>query len=258
MPNPSVKRDWPSLHLLTFVVNYRSFTWHPFRGQPLTYNVRPLMKSFLLFLVLSFPVFAAEPALVRTLDVEAGETYIQLYPRDGFLFIKEYSLSTLAAPASVNAQVTHITSLIRKARYCKDRYGLEAFTAIEERIYRDRSFVTVECRLLTRKKNLIQTMTSAFAGILNRPVIVTISDTDIGLHYDGAGLVVRTSNAEGVFAKGRQRVIFWRNGTPYYEAVFAREGSTEADFKSIAPYFGEDVASPKKSEAEIKAWKDAK
>jgi hypothetical protein len=53
-------------------------------------------------------------------------------------------------------------------------------------------------------------------------------------------------------------VIFWQNGDRFYEAVFARKGAAEKDFKSFAPYFERDVASPEKSEAEIKAWKEGK
>jgi hypothetical protein len=37
--------------------------------------------------------------LVRTLDVEVGETYVQFWPADGFLYIKEYHVNTLKSDA---------------------------------------------------------------------------------------------------------------------------------------------------------------
>lgn len=197
--------------------------------------------------------------LVRSLDVEARETYVQLYPADGFLYIKEYYLSTLkSAPADIRRQVAGISDLVRSARYCKTRYGLEGFTPMEERIFHDRHFVTVECRLLTRERNLHRVMVNAFSSLLNRHVETVIGKGEIGLYFDGPDVTVRHSNAKGLFGKEKRKAIFWRNGERFYEAVFARAGVAEKDFVSIAPYFERDVASPKKSEAEIEAWREAR
>jgi hypothetical protein len=199
------------------------------------------------------------PALVQSLDVEAAETYVQLWPADGFLYIKEYHLSTLKSdPTDIRQQVAHISDLVRSTKYCKSRYGLADFTSMEERIFHDRDFITVECRLVTKEQNLHTLMNNAFSSVLNRNVKTIISEKEIGLHFDGPDVAVRTNNAEGVFAKEDSRVIFWQNGDRFYEAVFARKGAAEKDFKSFAPYFERDVASPEKSEAEIKAWKEGK
>ena len=87
---------------------------------------------------------------------------------------------------------------------------------------------------------------------------ITVSEGDIGLHFDGLDIAVRGDNAKGVFSKDNKRAVFWRNGERFYEAVVARSGAAEKDFRLIAPYLERDVASPEKNEAKIKAWKEAK
>ena len=93
---------------------------------------------------------------------------------------------------------------------------------------------------------------------ISLPVKTRIFQAEVALYFDGPDVEVRGNNAKGVFSKGEKRAIFWRNGERFYEAVFARAGAVEKDFKSIAPYLERDVASPEKSKAEIKAWKEAK
>jgi hypothetical protein len=199
------------------------------------------------------------PALVRSLDIEAGETFVQLWPADGFLYVKEYHLGTLKSdPAEIHRQVAHISGLVRSGNYIKARYGLQGFTPMEERIFHDGEFVTVECRLLTKERNLQKIMDSVYSSVLNRHVAITVSKGEIGLHFDGPDIAVRGNNAKGVFGKDNRRAIFWRNGERFYEAVFARSGASEKDFKSITAYLEKDISSPAKSEAEIRAWKEAK
>jgi hypothetical protein len=219
------------------------------------------MKQFLLLstILLSAGADQRPPTLVRTLDVEAGETYVQIWPADGFLYIKEYHVSTLKSnDVEIHRQVAHISDLVRSANYSKARYGLRVFTPMEERIFRDRQFVTVECRLLTKERNLQTLMDNAFSSLLGRQAKTRVFEDEIGLYFNGPDIEVRNNNAKGVFAKDGRRAIFWRNGERFYEAVFAQAGTAEKDFKSIAAYLERDVASPEKSEAEIKAWKEAK
>jgi hypothetical protein len=219
------------------------------------------MKRYLLLtaLFLSACGGRSSPTPVRSFDVEAGETYVQLWPADGFLCIKEYHLSTLKSdPADIRRQVADISALVRSANYCKTRYRLNIFTPMEERIFHDQHFVTVECRLLTKERNLRALMDNVYSSLLNRHVEVTISDGEIGLYFDGPDIEVRGNNGKGAFAKDERRAIFWRNGDRHYEMVFARAAAAGKDFQSIAPYLEEDVASPEKSKAEIKAWKEGK
>jgi hypothetical protein len=147
---------------------------------------------------------------------------------------------------------------VRSGNYIKARYGLQGFTPMEERIFHDREFVTVKCRLLTKERNLQKMMNSVYSSVLNRHVTITISKGEIGLHFDGPDIAIRGNNAKGVFGKDNRIAIFWRNGERFYEAVFARSGAAEKDFKSIAAYLEKDISSPAKSEAEIRAWKEAK
>ena len=200
------------------------------------------------------------PALVRSLDLEAAETFVQLWPADGFLYMKEYYLSTLKSdPAEIHRQVAQIADLVRSANYAKARYGLQGFTPMEERIFHDREFVTVECRLLTKERNLRKIMDSVYSSVLNRPVEITVSKGEIGLHFDGPDVItVQGKDAKGVFVKDNRNAIFWTNGARCYGAVFSRKGATEKDLQSIAAYLEKDISSPEKSEAEIRAWKETK
>ena len=221
-------------------------------------NVPSLAKlaSWLLLSTLIGTVQAA--SLPSTLGLTTGETYVELHPRDGFLYIKEYYLSTLNSENTRSKQAEEISSLIRSASYCKKRYGLSIFTSMEERVFRDRGFITVECRLLTRERNLIPLMESVYSSLLNRPVQITIVSTEIGLHYAGTDVQVRSHNSLGVVEKEDGRIIFWKNGISAFESVFANAGSKPADLISMAGYLKEEVSSPEKSAAEINAWKSSK
>lgn len=200
---------------------------------------------------------AAPPAGAQApLRVEAAETYVQLYPADGFLFIKEYYLSTLEQDsAAVASQASRIAGLVRTRRYCAARFAFTAFTAMEERLYRDRGFITVECRLLSRDRNAIRLATDAFGQVLARPVAVAIDEADVRVRYAGLDVVVRGNNAKAVLGNGDSTMVVWRNGSRYYEVVFGPEGRPASSFRSLAAYMREDVASPEMSEREIQAWR---
>jgi len=204
------------------------------------------------------PADDVTPSLVRRLDLVAEETFVQFWPADGFLWIKEYRVGTLKKqPAEIRDQISQIGELVRSANYSKSRYGWCRFVAMEERMYRDRTFVTIECRLVTRERNLVPMMEDVFSSILNRRVAVTIGEHEVGLQFRGIDVDVRSGNAE-TFAEADRRVMFWRNGERFYEAVFAQTDNAKTAAKSIEPYFERDTASPAKSQAEIRAWRDSR
>jgi hypothetical protein len=192
----------------------------------------------------------------QTLAVEAAEVYVELHPTDGFLYVKEYHLSTLKQDsAAIAAQAVKIAGLVQRKSYCIARYPFTVFVSMEEKLYHDRGSITVECRLLSRERNLRTLMSDAFGRVLNRPVNVTIESGEIGLSYTGPDVQVRGNNSLGVCEKGDQRVIFWRNGTSSFEAVLGPENREVSTYRSIAPYVRADVASPEMTEAEIEAWR---
>ena len=55
--------------------------------------------------------------------------------------------------------------------------------------------------------------------------------------------------------KGEKRVINWKNGDKFFEAVF-RTNAKDKIFASIITYFDEDVKSPTVSEEEIESWRE--
>jgi hypothetical protein len=217
------------------------------------------MKAFLLTAMSVWFLLGCNKAGAPSSNLDTHETYVQLWPADGFLYIKDYYVSSKENdPNTIRKQVSLLTKLVRDARYCKTRYGLELFSPMEERVFHDRDFVTIESRLLTKERNVIKQIENVFSSILNRKVVVKVSDQDVGLYFDGPDVSIRDNNSKGVFANGDHRAIFWENGQKFYEIVLADTEWNAAAPKSIAPYLEEDVASPEKSPAEIKAWKEAK
>jgi len=218
-----------------------------------------IRKTIIVILILiCFTSNANANGLIVKNNIEAPEIYIQLYPADGYLHIKEYKISSLLDdPEKIKKQIDEIAESVKSATYCHRRFGFKQFIPIEERMFINQDIVTGEYHLLTKEKDLKKIMQDCFGVLLNRKVAVTIEDKAIGLHYEGDDIVVADNNALGVYGKGAMRVIFWKNGDRYYEAVFRPKKEVETS-KSIIEYFEADVESPKKSKAEIEAWKSGK
>lgn len=177
------------------------------------------------------------------------EVYIRLYPRDGYVYFREYMVSTpLAADARIKAQVGRIHDLVGDTEFAQSEYGFRHFRLREEKFYEDRGFLTAEHHITTDERNLKKLMEDSFGKILRRDVKVTITETDIGLHFDRTGLAgISSDTAKSAFTnkKDSRAVIFWRNGVEFYEAVFTYEWD-EKRYKSLLPHFGGDLASPEK------------
>jgi hypothetical protein len=191
----------------------------------------------------------------QTLGVESAEVYVEINPGNGFLFVREYYLSTLEQDsAAIAAQVAEISALVQSRGYCKARYAFAEFTSMEEKLYRDRDFIAVECSLLSRGRNLRTLFEDAFGRVLNRPVAVSI-DSTVGLTYHGLDVQVRGNNSLGVYGNDDESPIYWRNGTPSFEIVFGQADRAVSTYRSLAPYVAADVASPTVTKAEIDAWR---
>lgn len=201
----------------------------------------------LILAVATGPCFAA--GLNKNLHVASTETYVRLYPMDGFMHIKEYALSATSSRTSVKK----LKELVKNAKYSRKHFGFKTFIPMEESMTRDRNFITGEYRLMTRETNFITMMEDVFSGVLDRKVTVTVSDA-IMLHFDGNDIKVRDNNAKGVYEKGKQRLIVWDKKNRYLEVVFGDSGKRK--HKSFTKSFGADVSSPEISEAEILAWKN--
>ncbi|WP_420125907.1 hypothetical protein [Longimicrobium sp.] len=195
------------------------------------------------------------PAGAQTLGVESPEVYVEINPANGYLFVREYYLSTLEQDSTaIAAQVAEISALVQNRGYCKARYAFAEFTSMEEKLYRDRDFIAVECSMLSRGRNLRTQFTDAFGRVLNRSVAVSI-DSTVGLSYRGLDVQVRGNNSLGVHGKDDESVIFWRNGTPSFEIVFGPADREVSTYRSLAPYVAADVASPTVTKAEVDAWR---
>lgn len=198
----------------------------------------------------------AETAAAQPLRVEAAETYVELHPASGFLFVREYYVSTLETDsARIMAQVGDLAERVKGRRYCADRYGFAAFTSMEERMYRERGFVTVECSLLSRETNVRTLGEDAFGRVLNRPVSVSVEGDEIHLTFDGEDVQVRGNNAREVLGRETEQMIVWRNGSNTYEVVFGPADRPVSAFRSLAPYVRWDAASPEVSREQVEAFR---
>jgi hypothetical protein len=217
----------------------------------MTIPSRFFLLAFALVTCSSPPAMAQEP-----LRVEAGETYVELWPADGFLFVREYYLSTPETDsARIAAQAAGLAERVTGRRYCVDRFGFDLFTSMEERMYIDRGFVVVECRLLTRERGLRPLGDGAFGRVLGRPVRLSVEGDGIRLDFTGADVQVRGNNAREVIGRGEDQAVIWRNGIRSYQVVFGPASREKSSFRSLAPYVTRDVASPEVSLEEIEAWR---
>ena len=175
------------------------------------------------------------------------EVFIRLYPLDGYVFFREYMLSTpLNSDTEIKAQVAAIRDLVGKTEFARSEFGFKLFQLREERVYKDRGFLTAEHHITTDERNLKKLMEESFGRILRREVEVTITREDIGLHFDRTGLSsISSDTAKGAFTNKNdtRAIIFWRNGSEFYEAVFTYEWDDKR-YKSLLPYFGGDLSSP--------------
>jgi hypothetical protein len=214
--------------------------------------MRPRPAAALLAVVLAVHV---APAAAQPLRVEAGETFVSLSPATGFLFVREYYVSTLETdPGRIAEQVADLARRVEGRRYCADRYGFAAFTSVEERMYRERGFLAVECTLRSRERNVRVLGEDAFTRVLNRPVRLTVEEDDVRLWFDGEDVQVRGNNARELLGRGTEQMVVWENGTWSYDAVFGPAGRPKSSFRSLAPYVQRDVHSPEPSPEEMEAW----
>jgi hypothetical protein len=191
---------------------------------------------------------AADAGLNRTVDLEARELYIQFYPSDKLLTVREYGLSTLLTDAAaIEAQVVRLQQLVSSADYCKTRYGLTGFATGQEVLFATRrtdagagdneAAAHVECVLVTAT-DMPDSMRTAFATLLGRDVTVSGTRQEITLEFGSADLTIGPNNAlQSLFnrntAQGR---LVWRNGERFYEAVFINQSKAPDAFRAIYPH----------------------
>lgn len=208
-----------------------------------------LAALFLAMPHISGPAAATGHEAASPSGIAPREVYIRLYPLDGYVYFREYIVSTpLAADAEIKAQVGRIRGLVGRTEFAQAEYGFKLFRLREEKFHEDRGFLTAEHHITTDERNLKKLLEDSFGRILRRDVKVTITETDIGLHFDRTGLAsVSSPTARGAFTNKNdsRAIIFWRNGSEFYEAVFTYEWD-EKRYKSLLPHFGGDLASPEK------------
>lgn len=229
--------------------------------------MKRIVVSFYLFLLTS-PVVAAESMatanslFTTNLDLEAREVYVQYFPLDKLLTIREYGLSTLLSDeADIRKQADELRELVTNARYCQTRFGIEGYVAGQEALYDSPAngatapAAHVECVLVTDTE-VPDSMINSFSGVLNRKVQVAADAKEITMMFDSPDLVVGPTNALAILGKDadQQTMIKWRNGDRFFDAVFINRSKAPDAFRSLHRYISNyPISSPVRSKEQIDA-----
>ncbi len=179
-------------------------------------------------------------------DVRVHEIFVQLFPRDGYLHVKEYNITSLKDPDSLADQVLDMRSKVSALAYSESEYGFEHFDAKEESFFEDRGLLTGEYHLKTDLTNLKELIDDSFSKILRRPVELTITDENITLVFGDQGIRVADNNSTGVFGNRDENLIrmSFPNGSRKYEAVFTMLYDDD-ESSTLIENFGDDVHAEK-------------
>lgn len=198
------------------------------------------------------PAWAAEAVLTQEALVaalEAQEIYVEFYPRDLMVRIREYGISsTLVPETDITQQAALLAQLVAQADYCERRFAIPGYVAAQEVLFATDAptgtAVHVECVLLTAT-GMPQSMETAYATVLGRTVTITEERGQTRLVFAGPDLTVGPNNAEQLLGRGNDTMLVWRARERTYEAVFINNSKPRSDFRGIAPFVSEvPVSSP--------------
>lgn len=192
----------------------------------------------------------------KGLSVEAPELYVSIYPHEGYVFIKEYKLSTtLNNKQKIEKQTQKIKSLVQECKLTETHFNFKHFTVMEEALNVDRGMLTGEYHLFTKSENTILMFEDIFSGILKRPVKVTLNK-NVGIHFNDKenNLGFNGRDKAEVYKKGNQISIFWKNGLPYYDIVISKKNRSIDSYNSLYPAIKDSISGIRKNEYEIYNW----
>ena len=197
----------------------------------------------------------SDNGFVKNQEIQAKEFFVGYNPESYYLRVKEYKLSTTNTDLNhIENQIASIKTQIQSNQYSANRFAFSHWTSIEENMVKDREIITSTVDFLTKKKDPVKVLTDCFEKILNRPVKVISSKNLTSLSFIETGVKCGSSNGS-VFHKDGITLIMWDNLLNDFNIVFTDESEISDDL-SFFNYFGEDAASPRKSEEEINKWRD--
>jgi|GEM_PF-1053931 len=204
------------------------------------------MKKLLIYLSLLLLIFTTP--LVAKSNIKANEIYIKLDYLNQYLQIIEYNLVTTSKSKEViTKEATQLKASIKKVQYTQKKYNFKYFKAVEEELSREKSYIKGEYYLLTFDKNIKNLLQDIFEKLLDRKVSVNLNKKSINVIMDSTGLNFANNNAQGIYAKGNQRMISWKHNVVFELVVqFDVKNTT-----SLIDYIEANVSSPKLSKEEI-------
>ena len=211
------------------------------------------LEAVLALVLACHPTMAAEPTSAQDLisALEAQEIYVEFYPRDMMVKIREYGISTTLAPeVDVNKQADLIAQLVAAADYCEQRFAIPGYLAGQEVLFATDSprgvAVHVECVLVTADA-APQAMEAVYTSVLRRPVTISEERREVRLAFATPDLEVGPNNAEQLLGRNenKEAMLIWRARERTFEAVFINTGKPRGDFRGIAPFVSQvPVSSP--------------
>lgn len=201
-------------------------------------------------------------------NLEAQEVYVEFYPVDGILMIREYGLSSLLTDeAEIQAQASKMQELTRNAEFCKKRFELEGYVVGQEKLIHtfngEIHGVNTECILITANEMPVS-MISAFSSILEREVEVTGNPREITLSFLASPSEMSFSNTNALRTTGDTQTekvnVVWKNGERAYE-ILVRDKTRSLELfeeQSMYKYFPElPIMSPTLTPADIKQLRES-
>lgn len=213
-------------------------------------------------------LYAEEWGEDQNRELESQELFIQFYPVDKVLMIREYGLSSLLTDEKeIQAQVDQLQDLIKNAGYCKKRFGLDGYVVGQEKLIHtfngEIHGANTECLLITAGAMPVS-MISAFSSALKREVEVTGNPAEITLSFiaKDSELGFVDWNALRVQSDERndRNYVVWKNGERSYD-LLVRDKTRSLELfekQSIYKYVSEfPIMSPTLSPDDIARLKES-
>ena len=187
-------------------------------------------------------------------NFSAREIYVEYYFADNYANVIEYDVVHTGKSRDIRADVQLLEDSIVNADFARNKYGYDYFASAEEAISNEGNFVKINLDLICSENVSFATMEDLLSKTLGRPVTVKVEGERLNVYFEGAGIQIRSNNAEGIYEKGEAVMVSWPSRLSKMELVF---GVDTVVANKIDEYVAGKKASPEKTSEEIDFMKNA-
>lgn len=209
------------------------------------------MKKLIFAILLALFSFACY-ADIR--NFSAREIYVGYYFADNYANVIEYDVVHTGKSRDIRADVQLLEDSIMNAEFAKNKYEYDYFSSAEESISNEGNFVKINLDLICSETASFDTMEDLLSKTLGRPVTIKVEGEKLNVYFEGAGIQIRSNNAEGAYRKGDTILMSWPSRLSKMELVF---GVDTVVANKIDEYVAGKKASPEKTSEEIDFMKNA-